>query len=77
MELWLALSVAAVVITFLAAYVAVMLIWPEWVGITGKVALEAERAHLGDVLNTENQAHGDHLPSKHLQDVIDNLQKRS
>lgn len=30
-------------------YVAFMIFLPEWVGITGKKALEAERAHAGDV----------------------------
>jgi hypothetical protein len=34
-------------------YVAFMIFLPEWVGITGKKALEAERAHVGDLHESE------------------------
>lgn len=45
METWIYFAAAGVFVLFIFAYVIVMVVWPEWVGITGKVAKEAERAH--------------------------------
>lgn len=42
---WLIGGAVGVFFAFIAAYVIIMVLWPEWVGITGKVALEAERSH--------------------------------
>jgi hypothetical protein len=61
MENWIYFAAGGVFILFIMAYVIVMLIWPEWVGITGKVALEAERSHRGG--------------SEAKDDVIDSLHK--
>jgi hypothetical protein len=49
--LWL----AAVFVFILAVivYVALMIFLPEWVGITGKKALESQKAHLGDPAPSE------------------------
>lgn len=47
METWLYFAAGGVFLFFILAYVIIMVLWPEWVGITGKVALEAERAHRG------------------------------
>lgn len=47
MDTWVYFAAAGVFFLFIAAYVVIMILWPEWVGITGKVALEAERSHRG------------------------------
>jgi hypothetical protein len=42
---WLIGAGAAVFFGAIFIYVMIMVFFPEWVGITGKVALEAERSH--------------------------------
>ena len=42
---YLIFGAVGVFIAFVAVYLVIMFLWPEWVGITGKVALEAERSH--------------------------------
>ena len=46
MELWLILGVLAVSEISMLVYFTLMVFFPEWVGITGKVALAAERSHV-------------------------------
>lgn len=46
MELWLILAVLAISVISMLVYFALMVFYPEWVGITGKVALAAERSHI-------------------------------
>jgi uncharacterized membrane protein len=62
METWLMFTAGGIFFLFIAIYVVVMILWPEWVGITGKVAIEAERSHKGGE------------PTQ--PDVIDELQKK-
>ena len=45
MELWFVFAAGGVIVGGILAYVAFMIFLPEWVGITGKKALEAERSH--------------------------------
>ncbi len=45
MEFWFILAAGAVFLISFIAYAALALFFPEWVGITGKVALEAEKSH--------------------------------
>lgn len=45
MEFWFIAGFITVVGVSLVVYFALMIFLPEWVGITGKVALEAERSH--------------------------------
>lgn len=44
-SIWVIVGAIGVFLLFIAIYLFVMIVWPEWVGITGKVALEAERSH--------------------------------
>jgi hypothetical protein len=44
---WVAFAAFGVSMLALLAYVLMMIFLPEWVGITGKKALEAERSHEG------------------------------
>ncbi len=44
-SIWLLLGAAGVFFGGVFVYVLFMIFLPEWVGITGKVALEAERSH--------------------------------
>lgn len=46
MELWLILAVLAISVISMLVYFTLMVFYPEWVGITGKVALQAERSHI-------------------------------
>jgi hypothetical protein len=48
MELWLIFAAIGVFVGGAAVYLAFMIFLPEWVGITGKAALEAEQSHRGD-----------------------------
>lgn len=48
MDLWMIFLVAGVFIGAIVIYLLFMIFLPEWVGITGKVALEAEKSHRGD-----------------------------
>lgn len=60
----LVLIIGIVVGGAILAYVVLMIFYPEWVGITGKVALEAERSHKEsdseseDQKEDENSSHG-------------------
>ncbi|MES2854660.1 MAG: hypothetical protein V4692_02300 [Bdellovibrionota bacterium] len=42
---WVMIGAAGVFVGFIIVYLLLMIFFPEWVGITGKVALEAERSH--------------------------------
>lgn len=48
MELWFIFVAGGLFVFGIMAYVILMVFFPEWVGITGQKALEAERSHLGD-----------------------------
>lgn len=48
MELWFILSFLAVFFFSCLVYACLAIFYPEWVGITGKVALDAERSHAKD-----------------------------
>lgn len=45
MELWFVLGFLAIAGFSMVVYFSLMVFFPEWVGITGKVALDAERSH--------------------------------
>lgn len=49
MELSFIFIAAGLFLLGVMVYVGLMVFFPEWVGITGKKALEAERSHAGDV----------------------------
>lgn len=51
MELWLILAVLAISVISMLVYFTLMVFYPEWVGITGKVALAAERSHVEEEQN--------------------------
>lgn len=51
----LVLIIGIVVGGAILAYVVLMIFYPEWVGITGKVALEAERSHKESNSDSEDQ----------------------
>jgi len=48
MELWFLFLAGGLFLLSIMIYVGIMIFYPEWVGITGKKALEAERSHRGD-----------------------------
>lgn len=48
MELWLIFAAIGVFVGGAFVYLVFMIFLPEWVGITGKTALEMERSHRGD-----------------------------
>jgi hypothetical protein len=48
MELWFVFVAGGLFILGIMVYVLLMVFLPEWVGITGKKALEAEQSHAGD-----------------------------
>ena len=48
MELWFIFVAGGLFLAGIMVYVLFMVFLPEWVGITGKKALEAERSHAGD-----------------------------
>ena len=48
MELSFIFIAAGLFILGVMVYVGLMVFFPEWVGITGKKALEAEQSHTGD-----------------------------
>lgn len=50
---WVLIGAAAVFFLFMIIYVLFMIFLPEWVGITGKVALEAEKSHLDNSAGDE------------------------
>lgn len=56
-------GIIAIFIGSFLIYGAIMVFWPEWVGITGKTALDYERSH---VEGSETQT--DH-------DLVDRIQK--
>lgn len=45
MELWFVLGFLAIAGISTLVYFALMVFFPEWVGITGKIALKAEESH--------------------------------
>ena len=54
MELWFMFVAGGLFLLGIMVYVMLMVFLPEWVGITGKKALEAEQSHAGDT----GAAHG-------------------
>lgn len=48
MELWFLFLAGGLFLLSIMIYVGIMIFYPEWVGITGEKALEAERSHRGD-----------------------------
>ncbi len=48
MEMWLVFAAIGVFVGGAGVYLAFMIFLPEWVGITGKTALEAEKSHRGE-----------------------------
>jgi hypothetical protein len=60
---WIILGGVIVVMAAVLVYVVLMIFLPEWVGITGRTALNAERSHADDSLTTsENKKPGDTTP---------------
>ena len=49
MEMWFIFVAGGLFVLAVMIYVLFMVFLPEWVGITGKKALEAEQSHLGDL----------------------------
>ncbi|MNL22552.1 hypothetical protein D3C87_1439040 [compost metagenome] len=45
MEFWFIISATIVAIASVLVYATIAVFFPEWVGITGKVALDAEHSH--------------------------------
>ncbi|MES2962814.1 MAG: hypothetical protein V4760_02915 [Bdellovibrionota bacterium] len=48
MDIWVYIAAGAVFFVGILVYVAFMIFLPEWVGISGKAAREAEASHRGD-----------------------------
>lgn len=48
MDTWVLIAAGAVFLLGIIVYVMFMIFLPEWVGISGKVAREAEASHRGD-----------------------------
>ena len=55
MELWFILAIVGIFAVSIIVYVLLMLFFPEWVGITGKVALNAERSHREESLSEDSE----------------------
>ena len=45
MEFWFVLAAGAIFVISFMVYAILAVFFPEWVGITGKVALNAEQSH--------------------------------
>ncbi|MFS4457639.1 hypothetical protein [Bdellovibrio sp. HCB2-146] len=45
MEFWFIISATIVAVASVLVYATIAVFFPEWVGITGKVALNAEQSH--------------------------------
>ena len=60
MDTWIFLAAGGVFLISIFAYVCLMVFVPEWVGITGKVALQNEASHRADSAESHelNQAEG-------------------
>lgn len=56
MDTWVLIAAGSVFFVGLLVYVMFMIFLPEWVGISGKVAREAEASHRGDASPSESQA---------------------
>lgn len=57
MEMWFIFGFLAISGVSVMIYVGLMVFLPEWVGITGKVALQAEQSHRSESNeNTPEQA---------------------
>jgi hypothetical protein len=63
METWLYFAAGGVFFLFIVIYLVVLVLWPEWVGITGKVALEAERSHRGGTMANDDLMDALHKPA--------------
>lgn len=48
LDIWVYIAAGAVFFIGIIVYVMFMIFLPEWVGISGKVAREAEASHRGD-----------------------------
>ncbi len=49
MEMWFAFVAGGLFALAIMIYVLFMIFLPEWVGITGKKAIEAEKSHAGEL----------------------------
>ena len=56
MEMSFVFVAGGLFILSIMVYVLFMVFLPEWVGITGKKAIEAERSHLGDGAENDGPA---------------------
>jgi hypothetical protein len=54
MDTWVFIAAGAVFFVGILVYVMFMIFLPEWVGISGKVAREAEASHRGDAPPSES-----------------------
>jgi hypothetical protein len=72
-ETWILFAAGGVFFLFIVAYLIIMVLWPEWVGITGKVALEAERAHRGGSEADDKVMDSLHKPSHQTDDSKKNV----
>jgi hypothetical protein len=54
LDTWVYLAAGAVFFFGIIVYVMFMIFLPEWVGISGKVAREAEASHRGDTPPSES-----------------------
>jgi hypothetical protein len=59
---WVIVAGGIVFVLGIVAYIVIMLLFPEWVGITGKVALEAEQAHRGDSVDSPSSTQKSNEP---------------
>jgi uncharacterized membrane protein len=57
MNMWLMIGLGIFATLGIIAYIVLMIFFPEWVGITGKVALENERSHALEDKDTEANIH--------------------
>lgn len=58
-------------------YMLFMVFLPEWVGITGKKALEAERSHSGDhTANALNEASNVESPANDVLNRMENVRSK-
>jgi hypothetical protein len=62
-DIWFFLAAGGVFSAAIVIYVAFMIFLPEWVGITGKTALDNERSHRGENSATRSVNSVDDPPS--------------
>ena len=49
------IAITVIFVLAMAVYLLIAFMWPEWVGITGKVALEVQRSHREGAPTEENE----------------------